>query len=416
MKKMLKLTTVCMILFSFIRCSTQPPKDGITFYLDQIGTIYVNSSKPVVLDVKRVHTEYKYVWMGIKEIGYQTQSVNIEHLTTGDNIHHVIVYFDLPSGIASGNYTLYARMGKVEYANSSAIKADCEDQCVYVEGDVNPPSPISVDLEFVTDFPINYKIKDQYLFPISLRTRVRGTPPGGVWARVYLEVTTPPSNEVFESNYYSYFINDDFHWENITLEFGGGSYLWDGDMPITARVKLYDNWPGGNQITHRTFTNQYLNKVLAPATMPTLEQIDIEYDQQIGQDLFDGILYLDGTIGKSDFIDAAFAPALFNMAFHKDANEQSLTKETIDTGIPGQALNYINTHHSNTNYRYVCAVEEILNSVGNEVFGVTVGYTSGENLGILLNYTKHASVNEPYTGANLEGLENKYLRIPLFMN
>lgn len=254
MKKIMKLITVFIILFSFVRCSGSKAKDYLEFDQNAIGTIDVNFTKSVVLKVRRVNADYKYVWMGIKELGYQTESVNIEHLATGDNIHDVTVNFNVPIGTVSGWYILYAKMGKGDHVGTGALELSCDDECIYVEGDLNPPSPISVNLEFLTDSPINYQIKDQSLFQVSLKTRIRSIPPGGVWVRVFLEVTMPPVNQKFKSNYYTYYLNSDFHWENITLEFGGGSYSWDGDMSITARVKLYDAWPGGKEIIHTNDT------------------------------------------------------------------------------------------------------------------------------------------------------------------
>jgi len=395
-------------------CGEDIPKDAIEFYPDLIGTIIEGQSKIITVKVKKISNEYTAVWMGFKDANYKTAAVSIAHLPTGNYYQEVVIGFHVPlnSGIPSGNYTLYATMGKGAYNLSGAVTATCETRCVYFEGGMAGPN-IEIQCEFLSNNVINYRIQNEYLFPLSLQTKLRDLPPSGAWARVFLEVTMPGGTKL-ESNYYTYFTDNDFHWETINLEFGGGDYTWDGDMGVKARVKVYDAWPGGTELTSGSFDYAYATKVLAPAVMPTFQQVDIEYDQQIGQNLYDEILEEQGGIGRSDYIDAAFAPALMKMAFHKDANHQALPIQTINLSTPAgreAAANFIKDHHSNANYKYLCAAEKIIDEDGNEVYGVYVNFSTnqGDFPGVFVAYNEHYSVADPYSGAVVEGFRRRIL-------
>lgn len=158
--------------------------------------------------------------------------------------------------------------------------------------------------------------------------------------------------------------------------------------------------------------DSYSHTIIDPTATPAIQQIDIEYDQQSGQNLFDDILYLDGSIGKSDIIDAAFAPALLKMAFNKDMNHQNIQPQTIDFIEPTEVAGYIFTHHSNTGYKYLCSVEKLLKDDGNEALGVSTTISTNQGIvvkGIFVAYPAHFTVEEPNLGASEEGFRRQIL-------
>lgn len=401
---------LCLFFLSCSKDKTVDPFDSIT--CAGIGTINQGEAKAVSVTYRKTKDSYKYIWMGFVENGeYKTAYRDISSVSIGNDSRTTTLWWDVPitANIPSGLYTVYVAMGS---DTSTALVRTTTAKCVDFVGST-PQSGIDINLEFLSNNVINYRIQNEYLFPLSLKTKLRELPPSGAWARVFLEVTMPGGTKL-ESNYYTYFTNSDFHWETINLEFGGGDYTWDGDMSVKARVKVYNAWPGGSELTSGSFDYAYATRVLAPWVMPQVQPIDIEYDQQIGQNLYEDILEDQGGIGRSDYIDAAFAPALMKMAFHKDANHQALPIQTINLSTPAgreAAANFIKDNHSNANYKYLCTVKKVLDQFGEEAYGVYANFSTnqGDFPGVFIAYDIHLSVAEPYSGAVVEGFRRKIL-------
>lgn len=216
-------------------------------------------------------------------------------------------------------------------------------------------------------------------------------PPGGTWVRAYLRIGMPYDNgniEWLESNSYVYLATEDWHWETFDLEFGGGNYEWNGDMAITAMVELYEHFspPSGNQLKQATFDYNY-PKIVLSTIIPAIQQIDIEYDQQVGLNFYDDLLDETGGYGQSKYINYAYAPALKKLAFYKDSNHQQLPLQVFNFDDIDEMLDYIDNNHSNTAQHYFCAVERILpgNSGQSYVLGIAVP-EDGNIRGVLIAY------------------------------